>query len=133
MKHPFSNRADPDPRSTPWEIISLMVATDVKPVLEIAARFVLLAYHGADEVLCGGTLGAINVVIVAGMSLFGLLNLVAGVIVESTLSWKNTDAKARQAVLEEGRMRLRERSEEAFTGLDLFCVQIRLSEYIGRI
>ncbi|NPD19186.1 ATP-binding protein [Alterinioella nitratireducens] len=43
MKHPFSNRADPDPRSTPWEIISLMVATDVKPVLEIAARFVLLA------------------------------------------------------------------------------------------
>ena len=42
---------------------------------EAAARFVLLAYHGADEVLCGGTLGTINVVIVVGMSLFGLLNL----------------------------------------------------------
>lgn len=41
---------------------------------EAFARFVLLVYHGADEVLCGGTLGAINTVVVVGMSLFGLLN-----------------------------------------------------------
>ena len=42
---------------------------------EAFARFVLLVYHGADDVLGGGTLGAINVVIVIGMSMFGLLNL----------------------------------------------------------
>ena len=42
---------------------------------EAFARFVLLVYHGAHAVLSGGTLGAINVVIVVGMSLFGLLNL----------------------------------------------------------
>ena len=48
---------------------------------EAFARFVLLVYHGAHAVLSGGTLGAINVVIVVGMSLFGLLNLTKLVVV----------------------------------------------------
>ena len=48
---------------------------------EAFARFVLLVYHGAHDVLSGGTLGAINAVIVVGMSLFGLLNLTKLVVV----------------------------------------------------
>lgn len=56
MKHNIISRSDKTSHSEHWETISKMVTSDVEPVVEIAARFVLLA------IFCGSLLIWMNVI-----------------------------------------------------------------------